>query len=167
MKHTRLAGFILFLTLLSGFLTGCDRSLTAPFTSLTWEHSYDDMTRLEGSDYKSYDSVYSGTTYSYPKKYLDIDGTIKYMYDAAGTLMCIAWVYSGDTDEDLKGMYDTIHDELVDVHGESGYNADSATNYGDVWYLDDGHIVLSVMTTDTQKALQYSYMNPKASEEET
>lgn len=164
-----LFSIILTLVLVSSALVGCGSSKKSegfPFTELTWENSYDDMVALEGESDDTYDSMYNGTTYTYPKKYLDLDGTIKYMYDADNKLMSVAWVYSTDTDEDLKDTYDTIRKEVEETHGESGYNTEQATNYGDVWYLDEGNIILSVMTTNSQKALQYSYLNPAVSTKE-
>ena len=170
--HSFLSILLTFVICIST-LTGCQKSasqpekakMTCPFSELTWESSYEDMINLEGKDFESYDSVYKGTTYAYPKEYLNKKGTIKYMYDDKEALMCIAWVYSADKDANLKDLYNAISKDVVDTYGESGYNTDQQTNYGDVWYLDDGHIILSVMTTDTQKALQYSYQSPNASGE--
>ncbi len=167
MKHLRsLLSVVLTLVLVSGVLTGCQsekKPAGFPFTELTWENSYDDMVELEGDSDNTYDSVYDGTTYTYPKKYMDLDGTIKYMYDGDNKLMCVAWTYSAESDEDLQETYDTIHEEVEKAYGESGYDPKTPSSYGDVWYLEEGNIILSAMTTDTQKALQYSYLNPKVS----
>lgn len=170
MKHLRsLLSVILTLILVSTLFTGCqssDKPQGFPFTEITWEDSPDDMTALEGTSDTSYPSTYDGTTYTYPKKYLDLDGTIKYMYDGDNKLMCVAWLYSADSEEDLKKAYDTIHKQVEEIHGKSGYNTGNITNYGDVWYLEEGNIVLGAVTTDTQKALQYSYLNPAVSTKE-
>lgn len=173
MKYTRLS-FFTILILISSILsfTGCSNQTTdktsqdivCPFTSLSWDNTYDDMVALEGSDYKSYDSVYNGTTYSYSKEYLGMEGIIKYMYNEDEDLMCTAWVYSEGTNENLDELYSTIHTDLTASYGESGYDTKNSTNYGDVWYLEDGHIILSVMTTAQQNVLQYSYLSPEASE---
>ena len=173
MKYPRLLfnTILIFILALSNF-AGCSnpgtgktsQEIVCPFTIITWENTYDDMIALEGSDYKSYDSVYNGIAYSYPKKYLDRDGIIKYMYNEDGKLMCMAWVYSGNIDENLKELYSTIHTNLTTTYGKSGYDTENSTNYGDVWYLEDGHIILSVMTTSQQNVLQYSYLSPEASE---
>ena len=56
---------------------------------------------------------------------------------------------------------------MEDTYGESGYDSENPTNYGDVWYLENGNILLMVVTTDTQQALQYSYLNPEVSTKET
>lgn len=155
--------------LVSSFLAGCSTSkkdTEFPFSEITWDATYDDMVELEGTSDNTYDSIYGGTTYAYPKKYLDLDGTVKYMYDAEEKLMCVAWVYSANLNDDLEKPYNTIHDALEKAHGESGYNTENSTNYGSVWYLDEGNIILSAVTTDTQKALQYSYLNPAVSSKE-
>ena len=68
-------------------------------------------------------------------------------------------VFHGDADE-LRRLYDTIHADLVAVHGDSSYNNEKETNYGDVWYLEDGNIIISVMITGSQKALQFAYISP-------
>lgn len=134
-----------------------------PLTEITWENDLEDVIKLEGEEYKSYASVYNGTTYTFPKEYLNLEGTIKYMFDQDGVLMCVAWAYGSDSIDILADLYDEIHSDVKDLYGESGYNPNSSTNFGDVWRLDGGHIILSVMDTNTQKALQYSYQNPLAS----
>lgn len=169
MKYKRsLLSILIIIVLASLALSGCSEKepdVVCPFTELSWDATYDDMVKLEGKDYESYPSVYSGTTYSYPMKYMDQEGTLKYMYDDKDVLMSVAWACDGDVDT-LDKIYNTIHKELVDTYGESGYNTGNVTNYGDVWYLEGGHIILSAVTTEQQKALQYSYQNPAASEEE-
>ena len=142
-------------------------SLGCPFTELGWDATVDDMTTLEGSDYATYDSVYDGTTYTYSKSYLDTDGTIKYMFDDKDKLMCVAWNAGIDSENTLKSLYTKIHDQIVEKHGKSGHDAENATNYGDVWYLDSGDIVLSAVTTSDPMGLQYSYLNPQVSNTES
>lgn len=128
-----------------------------PFTTLNFSSTYDDMVALEGESTDTYKSVYGGTTYTYPKNYMDQEGTIKYMFDDKNALMSIAWAYSAKDADDLYALYDEIHTEVETVHGESGYNTEKETNYGDVWNLEDYHIIISTMLTDTNKALQYAY----------
>lgn len=128
-----------------------------PFTTLTFNNTLDDVIALEGESTDTYKSVYGGTTYTYPKAYLDHPGTIKYMFDDQNQLMSIAWTYSATDAEDLYSIYDTIHTSVTTIYGESGYNTDKATNYGDVWELESYHIIISTMLTDTNKALQYAY----------
>jgi hypothetical protein len=121
------------------------------------------MEAAEGSDYETYDSVYGGTTYTYSKEYLDCTGTVKYMFDQDDQLMCVAWAYTPESAEELDTVYSAIHEELVDTYGNSGYDNTDETNYGDVWYLDSGDIILSAVTMDSQWAFQYAYLNPAVS----
>ena len=89
------------------------------------------------------------------------------MYDDNDKLMTVAWTYGTDEEKALKDVYDKIHQDVEDTYGESGYDSENQTNYGDVWYLENGNILLMVVTTETQKALQYSYLNPEVSTKET
>ena len=90
-------------------------------------------------------------------------GTVKYMFDQDEKLASIAWAYGSDDADELYKLYDTIHADVVAAHGESGYNTQKETNYGDVWYLEDGNIIISTMVTDSQKALQFAYLSPEQS----
>lgn len=167
MKHLRsLLSVILVSVLFSAALIGCSpskKSPAFPFTKLTWDNTYDDMVALEGKSTNTSDSIYKGTTYLYPKSYLNLDGTVKYMYDADNKLMCVAWSYAAKSSEDLKSTYNKIRDQLKKTYGDSGYNTDNPGNYGDVWYRDEGNIILSAVTTNSIKSLQYSYLNPAVS----
>jgi len=136
----------------------------APFSEATWTSSVNDISILEGNTASTYDSVYGGTTYSYPKEYNGKTGTIKYMFDDKEALMCIAWAYGSKDENELYALYDEINHSVNDLYGESHYNADSnTTNYGNVWHLDSGDIILSTMITSDNKALQYAYLNPAVS----
>lgn len=158
--------FLSLLMVLS--LTGCgSRASTTlpdcPFSELKWASSVKDMEQIEGTDYETYDSVYGGTTYTYAKEYQGVAGTVKYMFDDRKRLACIAWAYGSENADELYGLYETIHADVVSAHGESGYNTQKETNYGDVWYLDDGNIIISTMITESQKALQFAYLSPEQS----
>ncbi len=132
-------------------------NVKCPFTSASWSDTPEKVIELEGTEYKSYDSVYNGLTYTFPKKYVDVDGTIKYMFDDKDEIKSIAWAYSTDNIEDLDKVYDTIKTDLVSKYGESDYTPDVNSNHGDVWYLEGTSVILSALTTDSQKVLQYSY----------
>lgn len=134
-----------------------------PFSELKWESSVKDMENVEGTDHETYDSVYGGTTYTYDREYQGVPGTVKYMFDQDDKLASIAWAYGSDDAEELYKLYDTIHADVVAAHGESGYNTQKETNYGDVWYLEDGNIIISTMVTDSQKALQFAFLSPEQS----
>lgn len=172
MKISRLFVFV-FLVISLFLFTACkadtnsndEPDVVLPFTEITWEHGFEDVTNLEGDYVSSYDSVYNGTTYTFPKEYLNLDGSIKYMFDGDGGLMCVAWTYRSDSLDTLTYLYNEIHSNLEATYGESGYNANNSTNFGDVWRLSGGHIILSVMNTNTMKALQYSYLNPIVSDD--
>lgn len=139
----------------------------APFSNACWECSVSDVSAIEGDSSAAYDSVYGGTTYSYPKDYNGHSGTIKYMFNDQDALMCIAWAYNAEDEDELYAIYDEINQTVNKTHGDSGYQADSHTsNYGNVWYLESGDIILSTMITSDNKALQYAYLNPAVSNTE-
>lgn len=164
-KHLSAA---LTITLSLLLLCGCGSETAAslpdcPFSELQWESTVADMERLEGNSYVSYDSVYGGTTYTYAKSYKGKDGTVKYMFDDKEQLASIAWAFGSEDADELYGLYEKIHKDIVATHGESGYNTEKQTNYGDVWYLADGNIILSTMVTESQKALQVAFLSPAQS----
>ena len=142
---------------------GSDSQPDCPFSELKWSSSVKDMEKIEGSDYETYDSVYGGTTYTYPKEFKGSAGTVKYMFDDTKQLAGIAWASGSEDSDELYGLYEDIHSDLVDTYGDSGYNTDKETNYGDVWYREDGNIIISTMVTDSQKALQFAYVSPEQS----
>lgn len=135
-----------------------------PFSSMNWDCTPDDVLACEGSDYRTYDSTYGGTTYAFDKKFNEKNGTIKYMFDGSSRLMCIAWAYGTDNADELKTLYKDIESDVRSEYGDSGYQTDKATNYGGAWYLDNGHIIISTMITADNKALQYSFVNPASYE---
>lgn len=168
-KNRFYTALLLTSALTASLFSGCSKSETdveIPFTDITWGSSLDDIIELEGEDYESYDSVYDGTTYSYPKSYDGMDGDIKYMFDDKDKLVCIAWQCSAPDADALDDIYTDIHSSLEDTYGESGYNSGHSTNHGDVWYLEEGDIILSAVTTDSMNALLYSYLHPDVSNQE-
>lgn len=152
---------------LSGMLLfsvwGCGKAepIRCPYSDVDWGTTTEELLETKGEALSSYDSTYGGTTYTYKGSYKDREGVLKYMYDKEGVLMNIAFTYSASSDEDLQEFYDQLHKELVDTYGESGYDAEGSNNYGDVWRFDGGHIILSAMVTDSNKALQIAYVNPE------
>lgn len=171
MKKTRILALITLASLLvTGTAAGCsseEADVSIPFSDITWENSLDDIIAVEGDEYESYDSVYNGTTYSFPKTFDGIEGEVKYMFDDNDELMCIAWQCSTADASELENVYSDIHSDLEDTYGESGYNSDShSSNRGDVWYREEGDIVLSAVTTSTMNALLYSYLHPDVSNQE-
>lgn len=162
-KHLKLMIVTLLLTAL--LFSGCGFSsgyIKCPLSDVALGSSLEDVIAAEGEDYTTYDSVYGGTTYTYPKTYQKADGTIKYMFDEEDELVCIAWAFNGNEDSDaMYDLYDTIHQEVEDKYGESGNATTGENNYGDRWQLDGGNIIISTMVTDSNKALQYAYLSSK------
>lgn len=144
-------------------MSGCSKNADdyqCPFSKATWETSQDDLKALEGDSKDSYDSIYNGTTYTYPKKYKEKEGTIKYMYDDEGVLMTIAWTYVAENDKDIMSMYDDIHKEIEDACGEGEDSKSNETTTGDIWRRDSGNIIITTMNTESLHALQISFSNP-------
>lgn len=162
-------GLILYLSIVIVCLqcacgTGHNSEPPAPFSSACWECSVSDISALEGDSDSTYDSIYGGTTFSYPKEYNGHNGTVKYMFNENDELMCIAWAYNSDDENEVYAVYDEINQAVNKIHGDSGYQADShSSNYGNVWYLESGDIVLSTMITSENEVLQYAYLNPAVS----
>ncbi len=171
MKNTYFRLPILLITVLSVILSACGLNNNKPiasFSEASWDYCVDDMIALEGNTDKTYKSIYGGMTYSYPKQYNGYNGTIKYMFDGNNKLMCIAWAYGCDDQNELYALYDEINEAVIKTHGESNYNANGhSSNYGNVWHLETGDIIISTMITEDNKALQYAYLNPIVSNTET
>lgn len=170
----KLSAFAALFLLTAALFCGCAGKASAtlpdcPFSEMKWADSVKDMEKLEGSGYDTYDSVYGGTTYTYDKSYLEKDGTVKYMFDDKENLAGIAWAFSSDDETELLAVYEQIHETLVNAYGDSGYNTSKETNYGDVWYREEGNIIISTMLTEEQKALQFAFVSPEQStaEEDT
>lgn len=170
MKHQRtILSIILFTVYMSLTFTACGQksdSTPAPFSELTWDSTYDEMVAIEGKETDSYDSIYNGTTYAYNGNFLNHDGSVKYMYDDKEKLACISWEYTAKSPEDLKAVYDEILKDLTKKYGESGYQSGNSTNSGNVWYREEGNIILSSVSTKNINAILCSYLNPSVSSPE-
>lgn len=172
MKQTSRHLFLFFiLTVLTACAVGCQKkTVTCPFTTITWDNTFDDITELEGDSIDTYDSVYDGTTYTFPKEYDGLDGTIKYMFDDEEKLVCMSWMYETSNSEELADVYNKIHGEAEDMLGESGFEFHSEqfadlVSPSDVWYLESGNVILSTVDTNELKILQYTFLHPDVSEE--
>ena len=167
-KTTKITSLVLVLTLfLTMFLSACGekKAIDCPFTDLGWETTIDELFEAEGECEEPYASVYGGLVYTYPASYMGYDGTIKYMYDENDVLMSVAFAYGSEQNAELevaelKEFYDKLVENIEKDHGKSDYDTDKPTNYGKVWELKEGHIILSVMLTESNKALQIAYVNP-------
>lgn len=172
MKHTRKFTLLLFIMISFSFLlSGCQKKTAeCPFTTITWGSTLEDITSLEGDSQETYDSIYGGTTYTFPKEYDGLKGTVKYMFDDKEKLVGMSWMYESDDSDDLKEVYDRIHEEAKAALGESGYQLNSdkfaaVATPTDVWYLESGNVTLTMVDTSEVKALQYTYLHPDVSEE--
>lgn len=152
------------LTISSGCLTQ-KNIVECPFTEITWSDSLEDVETLEGEALESYPSSYQGTTYVYNKEYDGMEGTIKYMFDDTGALKSMAWVYIPTSDENLDNVYDKLVSQTTKWYGESGFNSDLVTAKGEVWYLEGGNILIGVMSTGINEAIQYQFFHPEVSSE--
>lgn len=144
-------------------LSGCQKSGAAappsPFSDASWEYTVEDLLAYEGDSPVTYDSVYGGICYTYPKTWQERPGTIKYMYNQEERLMCIAWTCPAEEEQELYDLYDIIEES---VNTRTG-GTDKTSNSGHVWYRDEGNIILSLMITSDLKALQYAYLHPEVS----
>ena len=188
MKQIRKIIVLLFaLTILVTSVTGCQKKEAAecPFTTITWGNTLEDIIDLEGESKDTYDSTYKGTTYTYDKEYLGLDGTIKYMFDDKDKLVSIAWMYVSDDAEDVKDVYEKVHTEAESALGESNYQKDMkgnelnsklqdsqeelnaagmSTPFTDIWRQEDGNVILSAVLTSDTKAVQYTFLHPDVSQ---
>lgn len=162
--------FALFLCLLTMIaLSSCGKKeevLDCPFTELGWDATAEDVVAKEGEDFSTYDSIYGGLCYTYPKKYEGRAGTVKYMFDDQDRLVNIAWTYSAETPEELAAVYDEINLATAETYGDSGSSADGVGNYGNVWHLEGGDIIITTMSTSEMSVLQYAYLHPLISSPE-
>ena len=169
MKHsTKFIASFLLLTSFIFSLCGCSspqKQVTCPFTEITWENTLEDVQALEGELLDSYYSSYKGTTYVYEKEYLGLSGTIKYMFDDKENLKSMAWLYLPESDEDLEEVYANLCDQTNKLYGESGFDSDMSTAKGEVWYLEGGNILIGVMSTGVNEAIQYQFFHPEVSSE--
>lgn len=169
MKHsTKFIASFLLLTSLIFSLCGCSstqKQVTCPFTEITWENTLEDVQALEGELLDSYYSSYKGTTYVYEKEYLGLPGTIKYMFDDKEQLKSMAWLYLPESDEDLEEVYANLCTQTNKLYGDSGFDSDMSTAKGEVWYLEDGNILIGVMSTGVNEAIQYQFFHPDVSSE--
>ena len=159
---------ISILTVLSlSVMTACGSSsfINCPFTEISWDSTTDDMIRLEGEGYDTYDSIYKGLTYTYPKEYLGMGGMIKYMYDDKGKLCNVSWSYTGEGEEEVIKIYRAVVDDMTKLHGESK-NDDGVGNYCEMWKTDDGTVMANAVITNDTKVMQIAYMNSDVSKQQ-
>ena len=158
----------IFLLIFSFFLIGCSEKkevVSCPFTDITWESTLEDVQASSGQLLESYPSSYKGTTYVYQKEYDGMDGTIKYMFDEQNNLKSMAWLYLPSSKDELEKVYDSLVSRTTKWYGDSGFDSDLVTAKGEVWYLEGGNILIGVMSTGINEAIQYQYFHPEVSSE--
>ena len=163
MKHL-LKPFSLLLTLLFcvSCLCGCGaKEVKCPFTEANWESTIEDIKALETDLEEGGESSYYGASYLAPSTYRDLDGTVQYMFDEEDNLALVQWSYETDSLDELETLYQTIHNELTDSYGEGGFESQFSSSIGgDVWYLENGNIILMFSAVDDYKAIHLSYVSP-------
>ena len=167
-KLTKFVASLLLFTSITCSLLGCSSSskeVICPFTEITWESTLADVQALEGELQDSYYSSYKGTTYVYEKEYLGLPGIIKYMFDAEENLKSMAWMYLPESNEDLEKVYADLVKQTNKLYGKSGFDSDMSSAKGEVWYLEGGNILIGVMSTGVNEAIQYQYFHPDVSSE--
>ncbi|MBQ6575455.1 MAG: hypothetical protein IJL90_05045 [Lachnospiraceae bacterium] len=158
---------ILLIALSVATLSGCSSpksDINCPFSEMSWDSTADDMIEAEGEGFDTYDSIYKGLTYTYPKEYLGNTGMIKYMYDDAGKLCNVSWSYTGDSDESVMNIYRDVVEEMKDLHGESKSD-DGIGNYCEIWVTENGTVMANAVITNDAKVMQIAYMNPEVSKQ--
>ena len=167
-RFTKFTASLLLISSITLSLLGCSsvsKEVICPFTEITWENSLADIEALESELLDSYYSTYKGTTYLYEKEYLGLTGTIKYMFDDKETLKSMAWMYLPESKEDLENVYADLVKQTTRLYGESGFDSDMSTAKTMVWYLEGGNILIGVMSTGVNEAIQFQFFHPDVSSE--
>ena len=87
------------------------------------------------------------------------------MFDAEENLRSVAWLYLPESKEDLENVYADLVKQTNKLYGESGFDSDMTTAKGAVWYLEGGNILIGVMSTGVNEAIQYQFFHPEVSSE--
>ena len=87
------------------------------------------------------------------------------MFDAEENLRSVAWLYLPESKEDLENVYADLVKQTNKLNGESGFDSDMTTAKGAVWYLEGGNILIGVMSTGVNEAIQYQFFHPEVSSE--
>ena len=155
---------LVFSVMVTGGCAQKNSAINCPFTKLSWESSAEEMISLEGEGYDTYDSIYKGTTYTYPRDHLGKTGMIKYMYDDSGKLCNVSWSYTGKDSDDVMEVYRSVVEEMKDLHGDSR-NDDGVGNYCEMWTSDGGTVMANAVVTNDTFVMQIAYMSPEVSKQ--
>ena len=63
-------------------------------------------------------------------------------------------------------MYTELVNQTIKLYGKSGFDSDMTTAKGQVWYLEGGNIMIGVMSTGVNEAVQYQFFHPEVSSKE-
>ena len=85
------------------------------------------------------------------------------MFDDNEKLMSVAWLYLPESNEDLESVYADLVNQTNQLYGKSGFDSDMNTAKGEVWYLENGNILIGVMSTGINEAIQYQFFHPEVS----
>ncbi len=160
----KICTIVVLIILLFILMVCCSKGeeIQAPFSTLTWSATAEDVVALEGSDYKEGEPVYSGDCYTYAHEYKGMTGTLQYMFDEKGRLASVAWLCTSTSLDEIQSLYAKEQAEITEKYGEGGFDSQYASQIGgDVWYTDGGNIILLMSTVDEYQALQISYVNPR------
>lgn len=148
-------------------LTGCSQrkdTVEVPFTEFTWASTLEEVLDAEGDPVNSYDSTYGGMTYVFDnKEYNGLNGSIKYLFDGDEKLVSVAWMYIPENNDDRDAVYEDLYKQTEKWYGEAGFESNQGTAMGAVWYLEDGNVLIGVMSTGINEAIQYQYFSPEVS----
>ena len=139
-------------------------STIAPFTEAVWESTLEDVVAFEGAEYETTVSVYGGNSYIFPKKYLDYDGYVQYMFDDKNALVGAAWFYIGNSKSTANDMYEAIKEETSSLFGKEESLMDSSYYGGNKWKLNDRSVLLVTFSQDDEHAVQISYISSSVNE---
>ena len=158
-KSKKLICIFAILTVIAGTMSGCANQTQIPFSDCKWTWTVENVTKAEGKPKEVYDSVYGGDTYTYDKKFMKYDGTIKYMFDENGSLASVAWSYVDEDEDNVMQFYKYLQNAEKRKHGKSEFSNTNDTAYGDVWHLDDCTVIITTLTVNGNSGLQYAYIN--------
>lgn len=164
-KNT-LAKIISFSLILAITFTACKSDEDRiPFSSLTFENTYDEMVEELGEPEET-TVTYLGDTYSYSKEYLKKDGHVRYTFDEDGKMASITWLFDSEDGEEVSALYADIHKQLENLHGKTKESSDDVTQLSDIWRLDSGNISLVAVISSDYNGLMYTYMSKEHSTSE-
>ena len=158
-------------------LTGCAGgqmkadSNPAPFSSLTWKSTEEDMQNEFGKYLEKNRLEDGGNSYRYNGTYGGEKGTVTYVFNKDGELTVMTFYCSVKNKADLTKIFDSNKEALTAEYGacsaskENAVNSKSYINFYD-WETPDGTISLVEECMEVVGMPSYSFtmrcVNPKA-----